>query len=137
MRRAAKVDRNQGQIVEALRKVGASVQPLHTVGRGCPDLLVGHRGVNYLLELKDGTAPPSRRQMTGEQVEWHANWAGQVCVVETVEEALRAIGARRSYGVEPDLTGPHPSPLYDGLNDLAKRDARRAANRRAIGAVRP
>lgn len=62
MRRAAAVDANQTAIIRALRKAGVSVQPLHTVGQGCPDIIAGFRGVNYLLELKDGsraTAGPS------------------------------------------------------------------------------
>ena len=40
MRRAARIDRNQSEIVEALRKLGASVQPLHGAHDGIPDLLV-------------------------------------------------------------------------------------------------
>jgi hypothetical protein len=41
MRRAAKIDANQPQIVEALRKAGATVHSLAAVGNGIPDLLVG------------------------------------------------------------------------------------------------
>ena len=59
MRRAARIDRNQPEIVEALRKLGASVQPLHTVHDSVPDLLIGYQGRNFLLEVKDGTKPPS------------------------------------------------------------------------------
>ncbi|WP_116328100.1 hypothetical protein [Cupriavidus phytorum] len=91
MRRAAKVDANQAEIVEALRKIGATVQPLHAVGQGCPDLLVGWRGMNTILELKDGRKPPSARKLTEDQEKWHANWRGQVAVVETVEQAIEAI----------------------------------------------
>ena len=36
MRRAAKVDANQPEIVQALRKAGCFVQPLHTVGQASP-----------------------------------------------------------------------------------------------------
>jgi len=93
MRRAAKVDRNQGQIVEALRKVGASVAITSGLGRGFPDLVAGYRKVNTLIEVKDGTAPPSKRRLTPDEQAWHDGWRGQVCVVETVEEALQAIGA--------------------------------------------
>lgn len=91
MRRAAKVDANQTEIVEALRKIGASVQPLHAVGQGCPDLLVGWRGIVSLLEVKDGSKPPSARKLTEDQVKWHAEWRGQVAVVENVEQAIEAI----------------------------------------------
>lgn len=91
MRRAAKTDDNQAEIVAALRKIGASVQPLHAVGQGCPDLLVGWRGITSLLEVKDGKKPPSARKLTEDQVKWHAEWRGQVTVVETVEQAIEAI----------------------------------------------
>ena len=45
MRRAAAVDANQTAIIRALRKAGVSVQPLHTVGQGCPDIIAGFRGL--------------------------------------------------------------------------------------------
>lgn len=92
MRRAAKVDRNQSEIVGALRDMGASVQPLHAVGQGCPDLLVGFRGVNHLIEVKDGAKSASRRKLTDAQLQWHPAWRGSVTVVSSVDEAMRAIG---------------------------------------------
>ena len=51
-RTAAKVDANQKEIVAALRRIGATVQCLHMVGHGCPDLLVGWHGENILMEVK-------------------------------------------------------------------------------------
>lgn len=91
MRRAAKVDDNQGEIVAALRGIGATVQPLHAVGQGCPDLLAGYQGRNVLIEVKDGSKSPSKRKLTPDQTEWHAGWKGQACVVESVDDALRVI----------------------------------------------
>lgn len=91
MRRAAKVDANQKEIVSALRSVGATVEHLHAVGRGCPDLLIGYRGFNYLIEVKDGTKTASQRRLTPDQVKWHAKWRGQKIVVESVESALSFI----------------------------------------------
>jgi hypothetical protein len=92
-KRAAKVDGNQAEIVKVLREAGATVQPLHTVGSGCPDLLVGFRGRNYLLEVKDGRKPPSARKLTPDQKPWHEAWRGQARVVTNLFEALEAIGA--------------------------------------------
>ena len=94
MRRAAAVDANQPSIVGALRAIGASVQPLHSVGQGCPDLLVGHRGVNYLIEVKDGDKFPSARQLTEPQKVWHICWSGQVAIANNITEALEIIGAK-------------------------------------------
>ena len=94
MRRAARTDRNQPEIVAALRKVGASVISLAAVGDGVPDLLVGFRRSTYLLEIKDGKQPPSKRELNEEQVDWHMDWIGGPCtVVNNVEEALAFIGA--------------------------------------------
>jgi hypothetical protein len=95
MRRDGRVDANQSDIDRALRAVGASVQPLSSVGGGCPDRLVGFRGVNYLLEIKDGSKPPSKRKLTPDQVVWHGTWQGQKAVVKSVDEALQAIGATK------------------------------------------
>ena len=44
------VDANQPEIVAALRAAGATVQHLHEVGQGCPDILAGFRGRNYLID---------------------------------------------------------------------------------------
>jgi soluble P-type ATPase len=92
--RAAKIDANQPEIVSALRKVGARVQSLAAVGQGVPDLLVSFRGDLYLLEVKDGSKPPSKQALTMEQIVWHRDWAGaDLHVVNSVDSALRAIGA--------------------------------------------
>ena len=93
-RRAAKVDANQGEIVAALRQIGASVHPCHGAGEGFPDLAVGWQGQTFLLEVKDGNKPPSARVLTPAQVEWHLNWRGHKAVVINVREALEAIGIK-------------------------------------------
>ena len=94
MRRAAKVDANQEQIVEALRAVGATVQTLAAVGKGVPDLLVGYQGKTLLLEVKDGRRPPSEKRLTEDQLVWHGAWrGGPLAVVDGVDAALRALGA--------------------------------------------
>jgi hypothetical protein len=89
--RAAKVDANQRQVVEGLQKFGASVAVLSTVGHGIPDVVVGFRGKNFLLELKDGDKVPSARKLTPAQEMWHAAWKGHTAVVHSLEEAIREI----------------------------------------------
>ena len=92
MRRRAKVDKNQVAIVEALRRCGASVTSLAEVGRGVPDLLVGHAGKTALMEVKNSDLPPSARGLTLDQQIWHAEWrGGTLAVVCDVESALRVL----------------------------------------------
>ena len=86
MRLKARVDSNQVEVVKALRKIGAKVQHLHTVGAGCPDLLVGYRRKNYLLEVK-----VKGGQMGLAQIEWAETWPGEVHTVRTPEEAVSAV----------------------------------------------
>ena len=90
-RRAPRVDANQGEIIAALRDHGASVESLAGQHKGCPDLLVGWKGKNYLMEVKDGSRPPSGRKLTEMQVVWHSVWEGQVDVVASVDEALELL----------------------------------------------
>lgn len=90
---AKRVDSNQTLIVRACRKAGASVQVLSDVGKGCPDLLVGFRRANHLLEVKDPNQPLSKRRLTPQEAIWHKLWEGQVEVVYTEFDALRVIGA--------------------------------------------
>ena len=84
-----KVDGNQAIIVAALRAAGASVQTLHEVGSGCPDLAVGHHGQTFLIEVKE---PRSANRPTKAEREWFESWRGHAAVVTTPEQALRIIG---------------------------------------------
>lgn len=89
--RAARVDDNQGEIVRALEKIGAVVVSLASLGDGCPDLLVGFRGKNFLLEIKNPKGRGAR--LTPDQEVFHSTWVGQVAIVYTVAGALGAIEA--------------------------------------------
>lgn len=88
MRRIARVDGNQADIVSALRKIGASVSPTHTIGGGFPDLVVGFRRRSVLFEVKDPKQPPSKRKLTDDEAIWFGNWKGEAYVIETAEEAI-------------------------------------------------
>jgi hypothetical protein len=92
-RYARAIDENQPGIVDALRACGAGVQSLAQAGSGVPDLLVFFRGSYFLLEVKDSAKVPSARRLTPSQISWHSSWPGPVTVVESIEQALKAIGA--------------------------------------------
>ena len=53
------------------------------------------KAAHWLLELKDGSKPPSRRRLTEDEAAWHRAWGGQVGVAASVDEALALIGAVR------------------------------------------
>ena len=91
MRKKGRIDANHSQIVRELRQMGATVLSLANIGSGCPDLLVGWRGKNVALEIKDPTQPPSKRRLTDDEKAFHLAWQGQVAVVETTEEALKIL----------------------------------------------
>ena len=91
MRRAAKVDANQADIVKGLRRIGCSVLPLHAVGQGCPDLLVARSGNTMLMEIKDGNKPPSQRKLTPDQEAFHERWHGGIATVCNLEEAILSV----------------------------------------------
>lgn len=91
-RYAAAVDANQKAIVAAFRAAGASVVHLHTVGNGCPDLLVGIAGTTVLVEVKDGRKPPSARKLTPLEARFMRDWrGGEVRVIECPEDAVALV----------------------------------------------
>lgn len=93
--RATKIDANQPEVVKAMRAAGASVQHLHSVGAGCPDLLCAVDGIAFLVEVKDGSKVPSAQKLTPDQVEWHGSWKSVVHVVNSVDAAIAVVASYR------------------------------------------
>jgi len=92
MRYAAKVDANHTDIVSVLRAAGATVHSMAALGGGFPDLLVGYRNKTALIEVKDGAKSPSKRKLTPDQRDFHANWTGgTLAIVDSPEAALRVL----------------------------------------------
>lgn len=83
-RYAAKRDSNENEIVDALKACGATVQKLSE--KNVPDLLVGFRNKNFLIEIKSETGQLSRGQQ-----EWHRSWSGSVFVVKSVADILNLL----------------------------------------------
>lgn len=86
VRRAARIDSNQTEIIERLRAIGCSVLPLHVIGKGCPDLLVGFGGTNILIEVKS-----QRGKLTPDQVDFHSRWRGAIAIARSVDEAMAIV----------------------------------------------
>jgi hypothetical protein len=82
------VDKNQAEIVKALRDAGAYVWII-----GLPvDLLVGYNGHSFLVEIKDGP----KKRLTKLQQDFFENWAGGTLArIDGPEAALRMIGVAK------------------------------------------
>ena len=103
-RHNAAVDLNQAAIVDALRKVGATVEII----RRPLDLLVGYQRRTYILEVKQ-----VKGRISQGQEEFLREWQGDIAaVVRSASEALAVIGCE-TRGVE---VGPRrfTSPWLDG-----------------------
>ena len=83
MIRALRVDKNQQEIAEGLKKAGRSVVSLHQMGSGVPDLLVGYNLTNWLLEVKT-----EEGELTAAQERFFNSWKGQKAIVRNLKEAL-------------------------------------------------
>lgn len=81
-----RTDGNQAAIAAALRRIGATVQDIHEVGKGCPDLLVGYYGRNWLIECK-----MPGEQLTSDESRWHYLWGGRVNIVCSSLQAVRLL----------------------------------------------
>lgn len=115
---AKSVDKNQAEIVEALRAIGCDVV---VIGKPV-DLLVGytatHGVYNLLLEVKR----PGEKPRTDEQKKFLRTWKGQVRVVQSAQEAIDLVLGAYVTHYEP-VRCPHcnSDEYYDGQCDSCGR----------------
>ena len=91
MRRAAKRDASEKDIVAALRNAGASV---YLMDRPC-DSIVGFSGVNHLVEFK---TPDTRygEWLNENQQEFNGSWRGSpIIILRTPDDAIAFVNALR------------------------------------------
>ena len=90
----ARTDQNQKNIVAMFRTLNCSVEQLHAVGSGVPDLLVGiptsAGKYNLLVEVKMGKARLNKRQQL-----WHDMWKGQVTICRNPRDVIKLVKAYR------------------------------------------
>lgn len=91
MRKKARVDANQKEIVKELRRLDISVLHTHQLGKGAPDLILGYRNDNFLIELKDGSKTKSQQRLTPDEVEFQNKWQGNYAVCNSLEQVLTVI----------------------------------------------
>lgn len=85
MRRAARVDNNQADIVKALRRIGVQVEII----KKPVDLLICHRGVTSVAEVKNPDADSPR--LTKDQVDFIARWPGKIYSFTSPTQAVAEV----------------------------------------------
>lgn len=102
MRWACRKDASHNRITNALEVIGVQVLDTSRYPEFC-DAVLFHHGKTYLVEIKDGSKPPSARRLTyaQERLREKARLGGvTIQLFESVDQALAFFGARVS------LTGP-------------------------------
>ncbi len=89
--RQIKLDGNHNEILKGLRDWGAAAESTAAVGKGFPDIIASYAGRTVLFEVKDPAQKPSARRLTDDEVKFHASWRGNLAVVETIEQACKAM----------------------------------------------
>ena len=84
-RRAAKVDANQAEIVEALRKNGWYVLIVSQL-KNCCDVIASKKGRTVAIEIKDGSRIKSERRLTEGEQKFKKEWQGEYALIEKVED---------------------------------------------------
>ncbi len=90
--RASK-DANHDPVANTFRDLGCSVLDTHLpVVPGYPDLLVGHRGVNYMVEVKNPETAYGRKGLSVSQTDFTASWRGATPILVTsTDEAIALV----------------------------------------------
>jgi len=92
-RQAARIDANQPEIVEALRKI-----PGVTVEVGHDDIFIGHKKKNYWIELKTEDAVSKQTgeilesQIKDSQKDLRDDWSGHYAICWNLEQILKEMG---------------------------------------------
>jgi len=88
MQRAARKDANHGEIHKEFEKEGFVVKDLSQL-KNCCDIAVARNGYTYMIEIKDGSKPPSARKLTPGEIKFRDRWisgGGLWRLIESVED---------------------------------------------------
>ena len=87
-RRAAKVDANQPEIVQAFRKLGWYVLIISQL-KNCCDIIVSKNGRTIAVEIKDGSKPPSQQKLSDGEIKFKNEWQGEYMLVTSIEQVKK------------------------------------------------
>lgn len=84
MRRAARVDDNQNEIIKAFRKLGWSVLIISQL-KNCCDIIVSKNGRTIAVEIKDGSKPKSQQKLTEGEEKFRDEWQGEYAIINSID----------------------------------------------------
>ena len=88
MKYKKRVDANQKEIINAFKKMGASVFDASHIGAGFPDLLLGYGRKTVLIEIKSS----EKAKFTDSQVRFMGEWKGSaVSRINDIQGAITLI----------------------------------------------
>lgn len=89
MRRAARKDSNHQEVMDHIISLGWTVFDLAKYGAPV-DLAIGkfgRYGLGALVEIKDGSKPPSKRKLTKEGEDLFKRWEGPIFIFTSPDDA--------------------------------------------------
>lgn len=99
VRRKMKKDGNHREIVAYFRQCGAIVDDVSDLAGLGYDIILSAYGVGpVLVEIKDGSKPPSERRLTESEEAAQARWGAKFAVVSSIEEARGLLDNMERYG---------------------------------------
>lgn len=117
-RRAQRIDKTQTAIVEALRRIGVKVEVLSKP----LDLLCAARGPDGVWRTLLVECKSPGGSFTKAQDEFMEAWPGEIAVVRTPDEAIRAV-------LGEEVMEPDESPDADAFDaDIARQRIKEIAN---------
>ena len=87
MRLAARKDDNHNEISNAFERLGWSVLDIHQLP-DCADIVVGKCNQSIVIEIKDGSKPPSKQKLTNGEMAFKDRWKGDYRIVTCIQDVI-------------------------------------------------
>ena len=87
MRLAARKDDNHKEISLTFERLGWSVLDIYQIPN-CADIIVGKWNHSIVIEIKDGSKPPSKRKLTQGEISFRDRWRGDYRIVTCIQDVI-------------------------------------------------
>ena len=92
---ARKKDANHNTLTAVFEALGCRVMDTSRLGGGAPDAIVQFGGMTMLIEIKDGSKPPSARKLTPAEEAAHSKM--MIRTVTDQDDVLTAVSTLRKW----------------------------------------